>query len=200
MIKKLPRRTQAGYSVIELVAVISIMLVLFFLTVGGLRGSQEHEDLIAAQRILVGDLRGMQTKAITGVDAAGYGVSSNGGSEYQTVAYRYNLPEDSCSGEFVAGWDRDCPGETTTCSVCKLILRAVSLNQVALPRINIGFPDPTSFEIYFYRAPSNGRGEIIDAAQSLIIGLEHAKSGEKVGVSVDASGSLAQVEAIELPD
>jgi prepilin-type N-terminal cleavage/methylation domain-containing protein len=188
---------QSGYTLIELIAVMGIMATVFALTFVGIRGSREREELVAAQQQLVGDLRSAQAKAVSGVDAAGYGLEYDNESTYDIVAYRYDLDETGCLGfgdwQAEGTWDRDCPEGAGTCGVCKVTLQTVSLSQASQPRETVKFSSPASFSVYFYRAPNSGQGEILDGTSPIT--LEHRKNGTTAQVQIDVSGPIAQIKA-----
>lgn len=192
-----------GYSMIELVLVLGVLAVLMFLTVSGLRGSQEREDLVTAQRKLLGDFKSVQVKALAGVEAAGFGIEHNlgvdGKSQYRTVQYRYDLEIETECTDLGGTWDEwadDCPSGESSCFYCKIDLNTMSLSEFTSPREKVGFTDdPSEFSVYFFRAPNTGQGKIIVPAstETLTLTLEH-QNGQTVTIEIDTAGLVAQIE------
>ena len=192
-----------GYSMIELVLVMGVLVVLMLLTVTGLRGSQEREDLVAAQRKLLGDFKSVQAKAVAGMEAAGFGIEHNlgvdGKSQYRLVQYRYDLEtEGECTdlGGTWADWADDCPSGESSCFYCKIDLNTMSLAEFSSPREKVGFIDDLSeFSVYFFRAPNTGQGKIIlpESTETLTLTLEH-QNGQTVTLEIDTTGLVAQIE------
>lgn len=198
---------KAGYSVIELVIVMGIIVSLFGLAVIGFRGSKDREELVAAQRQLIGDLKSAQAKAVSGLDAAGYGVEYLDPASYRTIAYRYDLTGASCAaagGSEDDSWPLDCPGGIGTCSVCKVPLETILLSE-ASPRVS--FAGGTEFNVYFYRTPGSGQGILLliggtgplPAGDAIQIVLEHGQTNDQLAVKIDTSGTIAQIEPMASP-
>lgn len=200
-----------GYSMIELIVVMGIITTLFGIVVVGFRGSQGREELIAAQRMVIGDLKSAQAKAVSGLDAAGYGVKyvepDPGGlrNTYKIVAYRFDTLGADCGGVEVSGWTLDCPDEAGSCSVCKVDLKTVSLSQISL---KVEFWAGQVFNVYFFRPPSSGQARLLlpddqpfpaGGGKIIQVVLQHDDSLEQKALRIDTSGKVAQIEPMASP-
>jgi Tfp pilus assembly major pilin PilA len=185
-----------GYTVIEVMVVLGTIAVLAAVGVLGLRGADEREQLVAAQRQLLGDLRITQNKAISGREKAGFGIKKESDSAYAIYRYRFSDLTD-CSPSTAS---YDCPGDETSCSYC---WEKVG-DDISFKSSFVSFAPTTSFNIYFFRPPNTGTARLVTVPDdplsaglvesSVAITLTHERlPASSKRIVVEAVGDIAKV-------
>lgn len=166
-----------GYTIVELMIVIGVITLLSTITLVGIRGAGEREELVAASRQLVGDLVSAQNKASSGKNKAGFEVERTGPSSYRILVYKYSYsfcPAPGAEIDCNVGGNRcdDCPSGETTCFYCREVLSESSFASTQVTILS-----PASFSVYFFRPPNMGRALL--SADPLEITLQHELGFEK---------------------
>lgn len=164
-----------GYTIVELMIVIGVITTLSVISLVGIRGAAEREELVAASRQLAGDLISAQNKASSGKSKAGFEVVSTGATGYKMNVYKYSY--DSClppaeAIDCVDDYCDDCPSGEASCTYCKEEVSEFSFNS---PQVQI--VSPASFSVYFFRPPNMGRALL--SVDPLEITLQHELGFEK---------------------
>ena len=159
-----------GYTIVELMIVISTIAILSLMGIVGMRGAGEREELAAAGRQLLGDLISTQNKASAGYKKAGFSLEGGAGNSYKIFAYFYDY--SSCSGD-EGSWEYDCPGGESLCSWCK-----EEMAEILFTSSQVEIDSPPSFSVYFFRPPNIGKARILEdgtEVDQLEIVLKHSK-------------------------
>ena len=162
-----------GYTLIELMVVISTITILSLIGIVGIRGAMEREELAAASRQLVGDFLSLQNKASAGMKSAGFSLERGENEDFYRI-YKYLYTDFSpCGGEASGEWEYDCPGGEALCGYCK-----TEVNRIYFPSPQVYFESPASFAVYFFRPPNIGKARILREGvegDRLEIVLKHEK-------------------------
>ena len=167
-----------GYTVLELMIVISTIAILSMMGIVGLRGASEREQLAAAGRQLLGDLKSTQNKAVSGMGKAGFSLEKSSSDSYKIFTLKYSFA--SCPGGATdcGHYCDDCPGDAADCQYCKEELGTFYFsNPPTVPPARSVVSIDTDFSIYFFRAPHIGKALINNdpLIDSLEIVLNHAR-------------------------
>lgn len=171
-----------GYTLLELMIVISTIAILSMMGIIGFRGASEREQLAAASRQLLGDLKSTQNKAVSGMGKAGFSLEKSGVNSYKMFIYKYSF--DTCPDgetECTEGYCNDCPGGASACSYCKEEIGTSYFNNPPTTpptRSVVTIDAPDAFSVYFFRPPNMGKALIKEngvEVESLEVILKHTR-------------------------
>lgn len=192
-INELTNLNMRGYTVLELMIVISTIAILSMMGIIGLRGASEREQLAAASRQLLGDLVSTRNKATSGMSKAGFSLEKSSADSYKI--FKYNFV--SCSDPVDCGnYCDDCPGGATDCQYCKEEIGTFYFNNPStVPPTRSVVSIDTDFSVYFFRAPRIGKALINNdpSIDSLEIILNHAKLPFTKKIKVEGAGEAVKI-------